>query len=746
MSLLSDLTEAQREAVAHVDGPMLVVAGAGTGKTRVVTRRLAHLVSKGIPPWSLLAVTFTNKAAREMKERVAALVGAAPVWVSTFHSMGARLLRRHGEVLGYPRDFTILDRDDQMAAVRRALSDLEIDSKQFPPARVLEAISLWKQAGTLAAAATEGASSYADRTRARVYAKYEEALRRCAAMDFDDLLVNLATLLEAHPDVARALHERFRYVSVDEYQDTNRLQYRISVALAGELRNLCVTGDPDQSIYSWRGADLRNILDFQEDFPEAKVVRLERNYRSVRRILRAASALISRNRQRIERGLDSENEEGPLLLRVECLDEHDEAREVCRRVAELREAGTPLGEIAVFYRVNAQSRVIETALRNAGVPYALVGAVAFFQRREVKDLLAYLTVAVNPRQDEALLRILNVPARGLGEKAQERLRTHAASRGVPLRAALAEVKSVSALGRKAIEGALALDRILRGLEERKALPARAALSWLVKQIDFLAYAASLDGTEESDRAENVRELVSAAADYDAREPQAAAPSPDGAAPEAPPAGLAGFLEEVALVSDTDRTTGTGAAGPEGGEGGVWLMTFHAAKGLEFDAVVITGLEEGLLPHSLSEGSDGVEEERRLLYVGLTRARKSVALLSARLRRKFGQEIPAIPSQFLDEIPEELVEFRGGEGGAAEAASRWEPGETRRVVDEDVDATPEEDADPDGIAPGVRVRHPMFGVGKVESIEGRGEGACATVRFPRAGVRRLLLSYARLERA
>ncbi|MBI4231013.1 MAG: UvrD-helicase domain-containing protein [Planctomycetes bacterium] len=744
MDVLADLTDAQREAVAHVDGPMLVVAGAGTGKTRVVTRRLAHLVSRGIPPWSLLAVTFTNKAAREMKERVASLVGAAPIWVSTFHSMGARLLRRHGEVLGYPRDFTILDRDDQISAVRRALSDLEIDPKQFPPARVLEAISLWKQSGTAAVAAGEGASSYADRTRARAYAKYEEALRRCAAMDFDDLLVNLASLLEGKADVACSLRERFRYVSVDEYQDTNRLQYRISVALAGDRRNLCVTGDPDQSIYSWRGADLRNILDFQEDFPEAKVVRLERNYRSVRRILRAASALISRNRQRIERGLDSENEEGPRLLRAECLDEHDEAREVCRRVAELREAGTPFGQIAVFYRVNAQSRVIETALRNAGVPYALVGAVAFFQRREVKDLLAYGTIAVNPRQDEALLRILNVPARGLGEKAEERLRAHAASRGIPLRSAIEEAKSVPALGRKAVEGALALDRILRGLEERKELPARAALSWLVKRLDFLSYAASLDGTEESDRAENVRELVSAAADYDARGPQAVSPSVDGGAPDAPPVGLAGFLEEVALVSDTDRTTGSGA---EGGAGGVWLMTFHAAKGLEFDAVVITGLEEGLLPHSLSEGPDGVEEERRLLYVGLTRARKSVALLSARLRRRFGQAVPAIPSQFLEEIPEELVEVRGETGGSVvEAAARWEPGESRMLVDEDVDAPSGDEDGPEGLAPGIRVRHPMFGVGKVESLEGRGENACAAVRFPRIGVKRLLLSYARLERA
>ncbi|MBI4575898.1 MAG: UvrD-helicase domain-containing protein [Planctomycetes bacterium] len=719
---LADLTEAQREAVTHVDGPLLIIAGAGSGKTRVITRRIAYLLSRGVRPWNLCAITFTNKAAGEMRERVEALApGVQDLRVATFHSFAARMLRRDAARLGHTSDFSIYDTGDKAALIAEAMDELRLDPKSWRPGQLSALISRHKDRLYTPDHAEEEAVSHLDRTVASVYRRYQESLVARNAMDFDDILVNAVRLLEEHPEVLDHYRERLRHVLVDEYQDTNHPQYRLVNLLASRHRNLCVVGDEDQAIYSWRGADIRNILDFERDFPECKVVRLERNYRSTRSILEVAQSLIRNNTQRKEKALYTENDEGEPVRLMVCGSERDEAVAVAREVEALVADGAASPEeVAVFYRVNALSRNFETALRERGLPYQIVGGVEFYQRKEVKDLLAYLRLSVNPRDDTAFLRAVNTPPRRVGKQAITALREEAARRGVPLLEAargapIATSGALRGAARRGVQGFLA---VLAALE---ATPAGTPAEVLVRQVTRdTGYEGWISGVDEQgeERLENVRELASAAALYDQREPQG---------------GLRGFLEQVALVTDAD--------GYEGGTGRVTLMTLHAAKGLEFPVVFMAGMEEGLLPHSRSaDDPDAVEEERRLCYVGMTRARRRLYLSRSMRRTTFGQSYRNLPSRFLEELPRGRVQ-------ASEAAWRAVWTDTayglRDGGGEAGPARPGANGSP--YRPGDRVGHEYFGEGAVVSCSGSGLQTRVRVRFPRHGEKQFVLHYVRLER-
>jgi DNA helicase-2/ATP-dependent DNA helicase PcrA len=643
--LLANLTDAQREAVTHDRGPLLVVAGAGTGKTRVVTRRVAYRIACGTPADRILTCTFTNKAAGEMRERIETLVPAGrPMWICTFHALGARILRRHADRIGYERSFTILDSDDQLRAVRESLAQLELDPAPFPPRALAEKIRAAKQAATLPEDLPVSDGSFSEEIFRKVYRIYDRMLQANRAMDFEDLLLRLYLLFRLDAGVLQRYQEQFRYIGVDEYQDTNRLQYLLIGQLAAPHRNLFVTGDPDQSIYSWRGADIRNILDFQSDFPEARIVKLERNYRSTRTILAAASGLIRRNRQRIERGLETEGEEGTPIELLHASDERDEARGIARRIRRMTEEGRALGDIAVFYRINALSRALEQVLRQEGIPYRLVGSVEFYGRQEIKDLLAYLGVLANPRNDLALWRILNVPPRGIGAASRERLKHFARERELPLLEALGQAEQIPRIPPRAAARMRLLRETLEGLRSALPEPVAVTLRVLVSKTGYEEYLRELGDGSAHDRLDNVGELLNAAAEYDQ---------------SAPDASLIAFLEQTALVSDTDelrRQADWPAHGPSAGDAQasrVTLMTFHAAKGLEFPVVFLTAMEEGIFPLARTTEEGQEEEERRLCYVGITRARQKLFLSMARMRRHQGRCLPSLPSRFIGEIPPEV---------------------------------------------------------------------------------------------
>ncbi len=707
---LESLNEPQVRAVLHGSGPLLILAGPGSGKTRVVTTRLAHLVlERGVAPEALLAITFTNRAAREMRERVEGLVGPSRAWISTFHAACARILRSEIEVLGgYTRDFSIFDTSDRNQLLKRLIRDAGYDATRFKPSAVGSWISAWKngRAGFELDDETGGLEEEVVRSVRRAY---EAALAASNALDFDDLLLKVLELFERHPGVRDAYAYRFRHVMVDEYQDTNRVQYRLVRHLASAHGNLAVVGDPDQSIYTWRGADLRNILDFEQDFGQAEVVRLEQNYRSSATILRAADAVIRHNAARKAKDLWTEREPGEPVCVLECDDEEDEAQRIADAIPALVEGGIPLGEIAVFYRANFLQRALESRLRLAGVPYQVVGGVEFYQRREIKDLVAYLRLLVNPADEVAFRRVANVPRRGVGEKSVEQMLSWAADRRVSVRDALRSPEALAGVrgrGRKALEEFSAQ---LDTLGELAGAPAAVALSAVVEAIDYSTWLAQQDDDQTVDREANVDELLAHAEQYDLQQPQG---------------GLRGFLEDVALVSEVDDL--------EQGDERVTLMTLHAAKGLEFRAVFIAGCEEELLPHfrALAEGDSeqGLEEERRLFYVGMTRARERLFLSHAAHRMHFGQGSSRVPSRFLEELPEDAVqgyEQPGAEPdlGAFEAA----PKSTYAAL-----------------RVGDRVRHGEFGNGTVETLQGSGINARASVHFPRLGTKTLLLEYARLE--
>ena len=633
MSTLDDLTDAQREAVTHVEGPLLVVAGAGSGKTRVITRRVAYLIEQGVSPYNILAITFTNKAAGEMKERVAQLHPTRGMWISTFHSMAARILRRHADRLGYTSSFSIYDTADQAACVKQVMAAQEIDTTSWRPSALAAHIGRFKNDFVTPDEAEASASSFADKLTAQVYAGYQERLRGNNAMDFDDLLGNLAHLLADHDDLLEVYQGNFRFILVDEYQDTNHAQYILTRLLAQRHRNICATGDPDQSIYAWRGADIRNILDFEEDYPDAKVVLLEQNYRSTQNILAAADSVIEHNVHRKPKRLWTENAVGGPIRQCKLPNETGEADYVAQTIADMVEAGRKRGDVALFYRVNAQSRALEESLRRATIAYTIVGAVEFYQRKEIKDILAYLRLCANPADNVSFERIVNVPARGLGRAALDKIKAAADRAGMSCLQAGRSPEVVAQLSTRAAKGMAGFCALL---DEAAGLPQSSVAEIVRTIIDKSRYAAYLvkrEGELAADRIENVQELASAAAEYDERTEEGS---------------LMGWLEEVALVSDVDDLDESTDV--------VHLMTLHSCKGLEFPVVFITGVEEGLLPHQRSIDSlddREMEEERRLCYVGMTRAKQELVLTHGEQRTVFGRTNYCIPSRFLGEIPDGL---------------------------------------------------------------------------------------------
>ena len=739
------LNEAQQEAVAHVAGPMLVLAGAGSGKTRVLTVRLARLIDEhGVDPRHILAVTFTNKAAGEMKSRVARLLGAEPdgLWIGTFHAVCARLLRREAPALGFSRAFTIYDEDDVEALVRRLVDDLGLPPRLYGARGVRHEISRAKNAMlTPDAYAAESADPWHANV-AKVYAAMGAALRRANAMDFDDLLLFPLALFADQPAILERYRDRLRFLLVDEYQDTNRAQYLLLRALAGERGNLFVVGDDDQSIYGWRGADLRNILEFQRDFPGAHLVRLEQNYRSTTSILDAANSVIAPNRGRLGKTLFTRREGGEPLTVVCAADERDEAEWLVREFRDrARRGAQAFDEMAVLMRTNAQTRAFEEELRRNGVPYRVVGAVSFYERREVKDLLAHLRLVANPDDDAAFRRAVAVPRRGIGEQSLEVLSRAATQWGWSLARTAEAAGRLDELRPKARE---ALEQFARDLAsaraELAALQPAEALRALVARTRLDKFLLEEDETGP-ERVENVAELETAAAAW-SEEYGAVLPDPEVDAPEAETP-IQRFLAQTALTANAEI---------ERGENGVTLMTLHAAKGLEFPVVAITGLEEGLFPLSRADTPEALEEERRLCYVGVTRAKDKVFLTYATARRRGGELRAAFPSRFLDDVPPALAEqrvTRPSWGLAREPRRRpaaAAPRSLALVGAEESDAAEVNDDAP-AFRAGERVRHRRFGSGTIQRVEGRGRELKVAVQFDDAavGLKQLLAAYAGLEK-
>lgn len=722
---LGTLNARQRQAVVHEGGPLVVFAGAGSGKTRVITHRVAHLISAyDVAPWRILAVTFTNKAAGEMRERLGHLLGdrSTGIQVGTFHATCAWLLRRHGESLGIARDFTIYDDQDQLALLKRVVRDLGLDDKRYQPKAIAGRINRAKQE-MQGPESLETPDPWTEVVR-RVYVAYERALDQAHALDFGDLIYRAVRGLENEAAFRDALVGRFSHVLVDEFQDTNQAQFRLVRSLAEGHRNLCVVGDDDQSIYRWRGADRRNILDFRASFPDATLIKLEQNYRSTQRILRAAHAVIVRNVDREPKELWTENREGDAIVVVRTMDERDEARLVLRGIRELRTQDYPLSSIAVFYRTHAQSRVLEEALRGANVPYRIVGGMRFYDRAEVKDLLAYLRVATNPADDISLLRIINTPARGIGKTTVSRLLDTAAEQGRGLSAILDEdpLGGFSAAARKRLAGFRDLMRELREVTSSQA-PLGEVGAMLVERTGYADMLKNDDSVEADARFQNVQELVGSMDDFHREHPEAS---------------VSDFLENVTLQTSADE----GAPGDR-----VTLMTVHAAKGLEFPVVMVTGLEEQVFPFKGIdpwEDPDELEEERRLAYVAFTRAKERLVLSYAAVRRIFGQQRVGIPSRFLHELPAEDTTWIGSSPspqGRAPRAETSPPTAARQRSDESyVDYGEGSDvADASGLRRGMQVRHPKFGVGEVREVV-VGSPPRVSVRFPGWGTRKIIATY------
>ena len=735
-SILEDLNEQQAQAVAHGEGPLMVLAGAGSGKTRVVTRRIARLLRDGVRPGQILALTFTNKAAGEMAQRVAQL-GGGFVRVATFHSACARFLRHEGHLLGYAPDYSIYDTHDRDTLIKELMSDLHVSTKEAKPSLIGSWISKLKNAAMKPEDGLIGGSgSDVLQLVERLWTPYHERMRQASAMDFDDLLINFLQVLKEHPMVAERYQARFPWVLVDEFQDTNRVQYDLLKRLCppgdGAGRppgNMCVVGDPDQSIYGFRGAEVRNILDFESDYDPCTVVRLEQNYRSSANILRSAEAVIANNTMRKDKRMRTDAEPGAPILRLKASGSTEEATTIVERIGELRDEGVPLDQIAVFYRAHWLSRGLEQALKDKGVPYEIVGGQTFFERREIKDLLAFLRVLINPLDEVSMSRIVNVPPRGLGKVSLEKLKAAAFVEGMSLREAVGERSLHGVLGKKAQKGLAELADVLERAEGASRFGAHAALKVVLEGTGYVRHATSFGDAEDSSREDNIAELVSDTVQFDAA-PDVPEDDEDFAgAPGDPPAnGLAGYLQHVALLTSADR----GDDGPT-----VRMMTVHAAKGLEFDHVFVAGLEEGTFPSMrTADDPDGLEEERRLMYVALTRARKSLMLSSVRDRMVNGSMQTMRPSRFLRELPEALLE-------------NYTPSWRRYDIDDEGSTSTGWSVTPDpealeGLQRGVRVRHDIYGPGVVRRLSGRGMNARAYVRFDDGVEREFVLEYAGLQ--
>ncbi len=751
---LAGLNPEQREAVEHFEGPLLVLAGAGSGKTRVLTTRIVHLIHEfGVDPGAILAVTFTNKAAGEMRERVRTGLGREPrrMWIGTFHSIGARLLRRHGHLLGWSPSFTIYDADGSLAAVRRTMGDLGVSEKKWHPKAVRSAISDAKNRLIDPDEYSRLAGDAFSRVVSDLFPAYQRALADQNALDFDDLLVKPVELFRTTPAVLRQYRSRFRFILVDEYQDTNHAQDALVDLLAGDHQNLMVVGDDDQSIYGWRGADVSNILEFDRRFPGTRLIRLEQNYRSTRRILAAANAAIAENARRKGKTLRTDAGEGERLTMVEAVDERDEADWIASEI-ELRLASdverSPR-DFALLYRTNAQSRELERALVERSLPYRIVGGTRFYERREIMDVLAYLRLISNPRDGQAFDRVVNYPRRGIGDVAQARLREWALARSVGLLDAAREARSIDTMTPAA---AAALEGFASSVDRFRSRAGSQGAGELVEQVVAdagILIALTEEGPEGDERIENVRELIAGAYGFDDRLP--ALRELEELPPDASALDL--FLQEVSLITDIDRHDPSANA--------VTLMTLHTAKGLEFPVVMIAGLEDGLFPLARSFDEPAtLEEERRLFYVGLTRAEEKIYLSHARSRRRLGDRVVCVPSSFLKPLPEELLERRETPQARrqGQAYARWDARrstQARRPARRETDVFGNE---PGGLvidytdsqdAPryikGERVRHPEFGPGTIRELSGFGQDLKAVIEFEAVGRKKVVLRYANLQK-
>jgi len=750
MTLLDELNSGQREAATALEGPVLILAGAGTGKTRAITYRIAHLIEQGVHGSAILAVTFTNKAAGQMKERVRDLLvrrglGFDDPWIGTFHSFCAWLLRREASRLGLPRDFKIYDADDQTAVVKLALEHLNIKDPGERIRGLLERISFAKNHGMTSAQMASDAAKHNDAlgiTASKVFEAYEKILRKSGALDFDDLLLRAVQVLKEFPEARSAWQSRFRYIHVDEYQDTNRVQYDLLRLLVGESRNLCVVGDEDQSIYRWRGADIGNILRFDEDYPGARVVRLEENYRSTQNILDAAAGVVSNNKRRLGKSLKSTRSSGGNLGFFEARDSKSEAEYVADRIRILH-GDDPSVHVAVLYRTNSQSRAFEEALRGRGMRYRMLGGFSFYQRAEVKDALAYARLAIFPDDDIALLRVINTPPRGIGKTTVDSLSALALEHDTSLWVAMGKMLVPAASGR-AIAPLKDFRALIESLQtEVTSLPPADFLQSVLVRSGYHDMLMNRDSSEDTARADNLRELVNAMAEGAERGET-----------------LTDFLDHAALVSDADNYDEQAL---------ITLMTLHSAKGLEFDHVFLTGLEEGIFPHSRSQNDpEELEEERRLCYVGMTRAKETLTLTRAVYRRTYGSErlTGSMPSRFLQEIPAELIDTAHGSLADAGETRRYEPDPeysyseeefVRRVRGANSPARRDSEAPARtrSSAPrraartnsnpliGQRVRHATYGSGTIIDVEGDGEDRKFTVRFSDHGTKKLVERYANL---
>jgi DNA helicase-2/ATP-dependent DNA helicase PcrA len=728
--LLTGLTPSQREAVTHFEGPLLVLAGAGSGKTRVITRRVAYLLQQGVRPWNILAITFTNKAAGEMRQRIEALVPGSRLWISTFHSMGARLLRLYGDRIGLDRNFTIYDQSDRAKVVKAALEAANIDNSRFTPEAIGGAISKAKNQLLTPDAYAKQAQDFFGQTVTQVYPYYEKKLRDANALDFDDLLLWPALALKNDAELRAELDARFRFVLIDEYQDTNKAQYAVARALSIDQPNLCVVGDPDQSIYKFRGSDIRNILDFERDFPSARVIALERNYRSTKAILHAASNLIAHNKQRKPKDLVTENPAGQPVAILTFESGLDEAEGVARRIRDAVQAGKrAYRDFAVFMRINALSRALETAFVKQRVPYQIVKGLAFYERKENKDVLAYLRLLLNPKDDLAFVRIVNEPPRGIGKTSLQRLQEYAEPREMSLLSAAAEAGKVPAIKGKAAPGLAAFARMMSELSKQADAPPGEVIRHVLDDSGYRLMLMDSDDPADQERLANIEELMTAAKQF---------------AEEDSSRTLADFLENITLASDVD--------GWDEKQDLVSVMTLHASKGLEFPVVYALAVEQGLLPHERSLSRDEeIEEERRLAFVGMTRAKEELYLCHARLREFRGQTLYAVPSMFLEELPGEVETQDLSASGAARAVAAWRGGSPAAedgwkeagIILKPKVKTDSLGAAGDGLAEGVLVRHEAYGTGKVTAVSGYGATRRVKVRFRAHGEKTFVVEKAKL---
>jgi DNA helicase-2/ATP-dependent DNA helicase PcrA len=741
-SLLDGLNPQQRAAVVHAGGPLLIVAGAGSGKTRVLTHRIAYLLAeRDVAPGEILAITFTNKAAGEMASRVATLVGgrrARSMWVMTFHSACVRILRREAARFGYPSSFSIYDTADSQRLMAMVCRELELDARQYPPKSMSAQVSTLKNELVDYETCTSRARGPREKALAEAYAEYQRRLVAAGAMDFDDLIMVTVNLFQAFPDVARAYRRRFRHVLVDEYQDTNHAQYVLVRELVSgsqslftrgddppEPSELCVVGDADQSIYAFRGATIRNITEFEEDYPQATVILLEQNYRSTQTILTAANAVVSRNPGRKPKNLWSEAGDGPPITGYVADNEHDEAAFVAEEVDRLTDAGEAApGQVAVFYRTNAQSRVFEEVFIRVGLPYRVVGGVRFYERREVRDLLAYLRLIANPADEVSLRRVINVPKRGIGDRAEEYVAGYAARERISFAAALRTPNEVPALAARSAAAIAGFNSLIDDLREQAATGGPVA-ELVEAVLDNTGYQVSLETSQDlqdATRVENLQEMVSVAREFDGA-------NPDGT--------LADFLERVALVADADEI-------PDGEDHGglVTLMTLHTAKGLEFPVVFLTGMEEEVFPHARAlTNQRELEEERRLAYVGITRAEQRLYLTRAAARNWYGRPAFHTPSRFLAEIPGKLIDWKRDAAAAAAAST---PASARLSSRPGVNAIGNRSVP--ALSAGDRVNHDKYGLGTVVSTDGYGDQAEAKIDFGGDyGVKQFVLRYAPIEK-